>query len=79
MAVESWVWVLIPLGWAVAFGFMVTALFMFLAARHQATATAAASYQALAQEALRSQQEMTKTLSGMVTTHKDIEKVLTEV
>lgn len=79
MAVESWVWVLIPLGWAVAFGFMVSAMFKFLAARHQANAAAAAGYQALAADALRSQQEMTKTLSSMVGTLKDIEKVLTEV
>lgn len=79
MAVESWVWVLIPLGWAVAFGFMVTAMFKFLAARHQATATAAAGYQALAADTLRAQQEMTKTMASMVTTLKDIEKVLTEV
>ena len=79
MAVENWVWVLIPLGWAVAFGFMVTAMFKFLAARHQATAAAAAGYQALAADALRSQQEMSKTLGSMVASLKEIEKVLTEV
>ena len=58
---------------------MVTAMFKFLAARHQATASAAAGYQALAADALRSQQEMAKTLGSMVATLKDIEKVLTEV
>lgn len=79
MAVESWVWVLIPLGWAAAFGFMVTAMFKFLAARHQATASAAAGYQALAADALRSQQEMSRTLGQMVKTLEGIEKVLTEV
>ena len=79
MAVESWIWIFVPVGWAVAFGFMVSAMFKFLAARHQANAQAAAGYQALAADALKSQQEMTKTLGTMVTTLKDIEKVLTEV
>lgn len=79
MAVENWIWVLIPLGWAVAFGFMVSAMFKFLAARHLASANASSSYQAFAADALRSQQELTKTLDGMVETLKDIEKVLTDV
>ncbi len=79
MAVDSWIWVLIPLGWAVAFGFMVSAMFKFLAARHHANAQAAAGYQALAADALKAQQEMTKTLASMVKTLDRIEMVLTEV
>lgn len=79
MAVESWVWVLIPLAWAGATALGISAYFRYRAATAQAAAAASADFQRLAAEAVRSQQEMAQQLGSMVASLKGIEKVLTEV
>lgn len=79
MAVESWVWVLIPLAWALVIGAGVSAYFRFKSATANAAVSAANDFQKLAQEAVRAQHESAKALADMVASLKQIEKVLTEV
>ncbi len=79
MAVESWVWVLIPLAWAVVIGVGISAYFRFKSVTANAAVTAASDFQKLAEEAVRAQQESAKTLQDMVASLRQIEKVLTEV
>jgi hypothetical protein len=79
MAADSWIWVLIPLAWALVVGMAISAYFRFKAASATATVSAANDFQKVAQEAVRTQQETARALSDMVASLKQIEKVLTEV
>ena len=79
MSASSWVWVLIPLAWALVIGVSIPAYFRFKSSGATAAVAAANDFQRLAQEALRAQQETSRTLAEMVTSLKQIEKVLTEV
>ena len=79
MSVSSWVWVLIPLAWALVIGVAISAYFRFKSAAATASVSAANDFQKLAQEAVRAQQETARTLGDMVASLKQIEKVLTEV
>jgi F0F1-type ATP synthase membrane subunit a len=79
VAVESWIWVLVPLAWAVVVGLGISSYFGFRAAAARAASGAGSEFQKLAEEAVRAQRQMLDEIKGMNGTLKEIEKLLSEV
>jgi hypothetical protein len=79
VAVEDWVWVLVPLAWAVVVGVAASAYYGYRAAAVRASSGAGSEFHKLAEESTRAQRQLLDEIKGMNSTLKEIERLLSEV